>query len=526
MNFSGKNPAFRRLSENHVQSFWKATSNHIFDNSWNVVQRGGMFNSTTDKMVPIEGQKPNYRVRGGRLDRRTSSERDVLFKARSRPVQISDFINRKRKSADKIEFKSKDWFEKYISKKRPKRRGVLVKKEPDALLDIKVKRYKQNLNLLLGSKLLKSQNEIEQTADSRNAIRRSSLDFNMSFKKLPNKVFKLTKSDYIIKFLEKILASSIMQSVFVKDFIILYKRFYKYPNYKFNYRSRSAEKKSDQVSVNKDVMLKSASFEEYLLNIYKHYDLLKNRVIHKTKIGHIFRMQQESNLKESMLIDKFSKQSFHQGLIYKKYKFNFLIFNRDIRHFIMTMKDYIKTGKFALAEQQIQVKKPKKTKDKWPYKPPTFKLQSDKRKMCVAVHQKRESVPFKNSKATVMFQKLVNMSLEQSPPLEFKKDLKLKFTKAVKRTIVITRLNDRDSLKRLFKNKESVISQKPWVVNGKDMIVDINLLYRLPKTMDKNYTRTYQGISRELTPINKDYLFGHSSIFRQKKTTESNFDNN
>ena len=508
---SSKTFALRRLSENNIQSFWKTTSKQIFEHPWDS-NKNFWLNLNEENKDPVDhNRKPLFRLRSRKQTTVRPFDATKKYRNKENIPKLSEFIDIKRKSVDRTEFRDKDWFEKYITKKRPQRKGLLVKRDPNIILGNRYKQRHENLKLLLNARTLRSQNDLEDTPTDLNASRRSSMDFSTKFKQFPKNFFKPNKNDYIIELLRSILSGSIMQSVFVKDFMVLYTNFYQYPNYRFNYRSRSSASSKCLLSKRKDVVLKTATFREYIINMYKHFDITKNGSIHKSKFGHIIKDDKE-NLNDSQVINTQFRNCNSPSLIYKKYKFNYLVFNRDARHFVKSMKNYNKTNKFQPSSVNVLKNKPIKPKNaKWLYKPP---------KQCqTAIKQKpAEKMPVKNSEATALFQKLVSITLDKSPTLEFKKEVKQKFTKAVKRTIVVTRLKNEQNTKNISKHKDLLMNKTPWVNSNKRLMIDINLLYKIPKTLDKNIKSCFNN-NKENATLNKNYMKAKGFTFNKRRNT-------
>jgi len=95
----------------------------------------------------------------------------------------------------------------------------------------------------------------------------------------------------------------------------------------------------------------------------------------------------------------------------------------------------------------------------------------------------------------------------------------MKFARAVKNTIVITRLKDKNKFQGLFLNKNSVVSNKPWICDGKNTMIDINLLYKIPKTLDLN-TRTFRNNTKENNVIDERYLLGSGLNFDRRRKSD------
>lgn len=507
MYIPNKNFSVRRLSDAQANNFWRMTSENIFKNS---NKPSNFLNPNVFKHIENDlnnASKIQYKKRKNPFTFPKIERTAKVQLAKINSHDICDFIDTKKRSIDKLDFRTKDWLDRYVTIKKPQRKAVLIKKPMKTGQNCRSKMTNDNVKILLNPRLLKSYSNSGISAEKDNFSRRSSVDSLVIFKKFPKTFFKPTKIDNIINLLKTILSPGIMRSVFVKDFVILYKKFYKYPNYQFNYRPKSADRKDNDISIRKAVLLQSATFKDFLLNMYKHYDIQKNHNFRNIKIGHLF--ADGSNCVVDNNADSYNGRSkiISSSNVSKKLQFNFLQFNKDGRHFTKIVKHFNKTGEFRLLDPKKLVYKPQLAKKKKLIRKPfTIKLPLDKKQSLNRSESNSKILMIKNPKTATLFQKVVNIGLQRDSHIERRNEIKTVFSKAVRKTIVISHVNH---LRRIHESlPENNMKKSSHIINvdAKNTLVDINILYRLPKTLDTN------KLSKSKLPMDKQEAVSKLSL--------------
>lgn len=465
--------------------FWRVTNENIFigtQKPTNLIMQG------FQRYIEEKGKyKPGKKIQL----RRDPLNFPRIDKLRDLPIQppaqvsLSQFVTTRRRSIDKLDFRAKDWLDRFVSKKNPKRMGMLFNGQRKADATRSVKSKADNIRLLLGTRFATTFVDLDDCTRKKSVSRQSSMDSALNISKLPITLFKPNRSDYIIALLKSILAPKLARSVFVKDFLVLHRKFYKRPNYQFNYRSRSADNYVGSLSVRKGVLLRSATFPDFLLNMYRHYHWLTKGSQSPLLTNHIFGNMVQSY--ERGIREPGHGKSYYNksAFLYKCFKFDFLQCNQDARHFAKMVKAFNKTNRFRPLRSSLLVYKRQRTQQhELTRNVPTSKQITDSKKTRGSF-DKNGSLA-RNRDTSIFLHKLDGSVFERKNNSSTQNEMKAKFSYAVRRTIVMSKRKDLASIHESINNNtrtKAAMSIKP---QGKSLMVDINLLYKLPKTLEKD----------------------------------------
>lgn len=485
----------RRLSNLRAQDFWRTASEHVFNGTASDL---GLINGIgvrdTNMRVP---NKMKMRARfmqnmqaGAKPERQTKTQ-----PSNDNTNSISDYIIRRRRSADKLDIRPEDWLTKFVNKKRPKRNAVFMKKSLQPVKHVGPIKNDQAYTTV-GLKFLRSQTNNMLHNDKVACMRRSSTGVLAILKKFPASFFKPNKTDLIICVLETILSRLIMTSVFVKDYIVLYRKFYRHPNFGFNYRSKSADKAENWLSARKAILLRSATFKEFLENMCRRYDTLRQHSDPPLLRSQLFAQNTGTRIVVHGADQKRRTISRHTKQV--KYNFSFLSQNKEVRHFTRIVKNFNKSHEFKLsvfAAAEPQSKKKNNLIMKKKHHPEN-KLHPNKSKR-VDTLQDNKAATLKENIVVNIFQKIIHkrMIAQQS---EKKIKARQFFMKTVKKTVIFTRMMKPPVVSQSFtEGDEQRLTNKPKH-DSKSVLVDINVLFKMPRTMHRNSVEKISAAGQDL----------------------------
>ena len=293
--------------------------------------------------------------------------------------------------------------------------------------------------------------------------------------------------ELMINYLKRILSITITKSVFMKDFIELFKQYSKNNQGKLIYRSKSLDSSKKKLSVRKQAALDTCLFTEYLHNIYSHYSTIKDmdsNISGTATKNLLFRVTR--NLKPEPPNTNDKTYSMNSNGIFS---FKFLAMLGYLKEFIYTIKHFNKTR--CLSPSIIKAERRSK-----------HEVQTHERKTLNQFPKNNFEVDASelakfhpNYKLSKMFKTLSKPSAKEEKDALKPKKMRSKFANSIRKSLILIKINGdkkraKDEAKSRFKSQSICISKKT---------TNISSIYKLPKTLKLNNLtlHTRKGFTNE-----------------------------
>lgn len=331
--------------------------------------------------------------------------------------------------------------------------------------------------------------------DYTNVKRRSSVimfglrrDFSIEQKKPSKSTFSLklnTLDERKLEYLKKTLSSMVTESVYLKDFFKLFNSYLSNGNPKYHYRSKSASRLKNALSIRMKQSDEYCLFSDYVFNLYIYFNIKKEI---KTKVSYIM----EKNVIHFSELDVKPKEPLQvtESQPRKHFAFNFLTVNKYLKEFSYSIKRFNMTGQVVYVSLQGA-------------KTPKYK--TDKIKVDLMVLTKVEPeggnaqtgpTHVLNLKAANLFKKLVQHSVINEKHNVKKREIKTRLTNCLRKSFFYVK---RDVEHK--KMRDTLRSKYHFKTAGANrLLIDVNTMFKIPKTLDlENFSTSLKNDIKSAT---------------------------
>lgn len=298
--------------------------------------------------------------------------------------------------------------------------------------------------------------------------------------------------DMILNFLKKTLSKVITESIYFKDYFKLFKKYKHDFDQAFRYRSKSESNLKCQLTKHKTLSKKFCLFTDYLHNIYARYKIMKDRD-EKNVCGNDGKMIVRE-MRRPMLT---KTQSLYKSSISSQRTVDFDFFNLNdyLKEFSLAIKNFNTLGTLKYDTKRNSMRMIRRNNIMPINVPPLSRM--DSLNGDSILHSK----PVVNIRSAVLFQKLVQHQVDADKKQEKKMFMKKTLNNCLNKSFFFIKR----ALKSRPKNKTRDIIESPSVSVINPTHIDIDKVYRIPKTFGsrqyENCLRAKSSLQPELNRI-------------------------
>ena len=408
------------------------------------------------------------RTRNHRFIKREGSQRNPFLRTRQthKPKVIKNKMGKRKSSVDLVVMNNNKLLNRHLLLDQ-QRFNVKIQMSKKRKSNSKIKNQKN----VISNYSIRTLKHLPPAKQIKNKLLRTSIAQELQIKHRLKTTPK-NPIDIIIKFLKSILSFSITESVFLKDFIKLYIKFYNGKLTRFGYRSKSC--KPLQTYSDKKNLFRISDFRNFLINLCMQFMIVNNYTIKEFYISCIIRNNNSIDLDKSAYFHKKKKDD--------KVRFKFLEFNKITKHFCKVIKIFNKTGRIVridkkrLASSIIKSRIPRinrfRRRAKLNFNIPVSSV-GQLKKHTDALNY------IKSFKSVSQFQQIINKKVE----LE-KENAAYMCRRSKKLSTKMSLFEKKKSMFR--KSSVSIKPTKKREISSLNRKVSLNCLYKIPKTIDSN----------------------------------------